>query len=270
MLWTHYHGTVCRLFEPVIYIRANPTTGYDPSEGTARTAALWQCLNSARDFFSAYLVIPPQNLPCMPFHGAHLSFCVVTAARLLFLGDEASPGGSNSHGDPDWNSSLAREALNLEAVCVRIGDFFDEADKICVGLGRRARYVDHERTSLGSYRDKVRWIRNWYVGRTRSSAQGAAYPSYSNYRPEDGRGGRSAGGGNDALSKDPGVDALGSGGGSSTGGSNLATAHGQTMDVDSYEMPPQATMPGELDDGFWQAMFELGWNGGMDLMDVQG
>lgn len=301
---------MCRLFEPAIYIRSSPTTttttntpgGYDSSEGTARTAALWQCLNSARDFFSAYLVIPPQNLPCMPFHGAHLSFCVVTAARLMFLGDEASaspqPGGSHRDrdrdrdrdqggggggGDPDWSHSLAREALNLEAVLIRIGDFFDEADKICVGLGRSARYIDQERTSLGSYRDKVRWIRNWYVGRTTSSGGGAAaYPSssYPHYRTEeeDGGRGRSAGGGGGGgggdnytmLPKDPAVDqALGSVGGSSH---LAAIAHGQAMDVDSdgYDMPPQAMMPGELDDVFWQAMFDLGWNGGMDLMDVQG
>lgn len=238
----------------------------------ARTAALWQCLNSARDFFSAYLAIPPQNLPCMPFHSVHLSFCVVTATRLLFLGDESV--GGNPTADPDWNPLLARESMNLEAIYGRLCDFFGEADRVCAGLGRRVRYLDQERSILIMFRDKIRWMRDWYVGRTRSPAQGLYGQSYPTHRAEEdqGRGasngGGGGGGGGMTSSKDAaGEGHLGSGDGprsSVAGGSSIPNSgHGQPMDIDY-------AMPGELDEGFWQAMFDWGWNGGMDLMDVQG
>lgn len=278
LLWTHYHATMCRLFEPVIYIRSASVSGHDPSLSTARTAALWQCLNSARDFFSAYLAISPQSIPCMPFHGVHLSFCVVTTVKLLLLGDEHSlPGASSSAGagagagDPDWNASLARAALGFEAVSARLGDFLDEADTLSGGPGRRARYVDHERTVLSMHRDKIRWIHNWYVARTRPGGPTRWPSTYPHFPGSDDRGRAAGAGGGDEGEGEH----LGSGGGpaGSTGGSSHipSVAHqGQAMDVD-YGMPPsQTAMPGDLDDGFWQAMFDWGWNGGAELMEVQG
>lgn len=281
---------MCRLFEPAIYLRSNSLGDYEPSEGTSRTAALWQCLNSARDFFSAFLVIPPQNLACMPFLSVQLSFGVLTVTRLLCLGDDGADG---SAGNSDWNSSLAREAVNLDAIYTRLADFFDEADKICIGLGRRVRYLNQERSVLAMYRDKIRWLRNWYVGRARSGAQASSYPTFPSYRAENDqdreRGADCASGGG-ATSKDGIRDHLGPGGGlhssssssnnsnsnSAAGGSSIPAAHGQPMDVDYagvssvHAAAAAAGMPGDLDDGFWQAMFDWGWNGGLDMMEVQG
>lgn len=175
LFWTHFHANVCRLYEPAIYIRSASSTSYDPSEATARTSALWQCLHAARDFFSAYLSIPPQHLICIPFQSTHFSFCLVTLVRLLFLGDDhVTRGGGN---DPEWNPTLARQSVDFETICLRVGDLCDEADKIASSLGRRARYVDPERSVLGMYRDKIRWIRNWYTGRIRPGS--ASYPSFS-------------------------------------------------------------------------------------------
>lgn len=291
LLWTHYHATTCRLFEPVIYVRsASVAGGHDAGESTARTAALWQCLHSAREFFSAYTAVSPQNIPCMPFYSVHLSFCAVTAVKLLFLGDEISlpaagggPGAAGAAHDPDWNASLAREALGFEALSVRLGDFFDEADRLSGGPGRRARYVDHERTVLSVHRDKIRWMHNWYVARTRpgaaaaaAAAQGGPPARWPTSRPRvdgGGRGGgaQGAGAGAGAGAGSGGGGGGGEGGGAVGGGGGVAPAahYGQGMDVDYGVAPPQSALPGDLDDVFWQAMFDWGWNGGADLMEIQ-
>ncbi|KAK7717736.1 hypothetical protein SLS63_010691 [Diaporthe eres] len=279
LLWTHYHGTICRLYEPAIYIRStSAAAGCESGDPNARTSALWACLSAGRDFFSAYMAIPPQNLVCMPFHSAHISFVIVTASRLLFLGDEAASSPHNQR-DPDWVVSMARDHFSLDAVCARLAEFFDEADRLATGLGRRGRYVDGERSVLGMFRDKVRWIRSWYLGRTRPGTR----EGYPGPYPQDPRfrGGEAAG---DAAAKEAasGVGGGGGGGGGAgtaeSGGGNASAAQGsggggggQAMDVD-YAIPSQLPMPGELDETFWQAMFDLsgsGSGGGMDWMDVQ-
>ncbi|KAI3397511.1 hypothetical protein diail_10723 [Diaporthe ilicicola] len=254
LLWTHYHGTICRLYEPVIYIRptSTPTShdgGASGDSSSARTAALWACLSSARDFFSAFMAIPPQNLACMPFHSAHLSFCIVTASRLLFLGDDSGAVPNNPR-DPDWVVSVARDHLNVDGVYARLAEFFDEADRLATGLGRRGRYVEGDKSVLGVYRDKVRWIRSWYLGRTRPGT-GEGYPGPYPFDPRASSIRREAVG--DAAAKD-GVAGGGGGG-------------GQAMDVD-YGIPSQLLMPGELDETFWQAMFDMSGSG-VDWMDVQ-
>lgn len=226
ILWTHFHANICRLYEPVIYIRSASPTGYDPpSEATARTSALWQCLHSAREFFSAYLSIPPQNLICVPLQSIQISLCLVTMARLLFLGDETL--GARS-GDPDWNLTLARQSVDFETICLRLGNLFDEADKISASLSRRARYSEQERSVMGMYRDKARWIRNWYTGRIRPGA----YPSTDGSR-EVQQGG--------------------------------ADGDGQPMDVEYGSQQTTHAVSGDLDDSFWQVVFNWGWNSVPDL-----
>lgn len=205
----------------------------------------------------------------MPFYGAHISFAIVTASRLLFLGDEAPT--PNSQRDPDWVVSMARDHFNLDAVCARLAEFFDEADRLATGLGRRGRYIDGERSVLGMFRDKVRWIRSWYLGRTRPGTR----EGYPGPYPQDPRfRGEAAG---DAAAKDAASGVGGGGAGTAESGGGNASAQGsgggagQAMDVD-YAIPSQLPMPGELDETFWQAMFDLsgsGSGGGMDWMDVQ-
>lgn len=262
LFWTHYHGTICRLYEPVIYIRSiSRASAYDAAECNARTSALWTCLTAARDFFSAFMVIPPQNLLCTPFHSAHVSFMIVTASRLLFLGDETTT--PNSTRDPDWAVSVARDNLNFEATCARLSEFYDQADRATTGLGRRGRYVDNERSVLCLFRDKVRWIRNWYLARTRPGTQ-----PFPGAYPQEPRGRPSGSGDVSSASKDgAGGHTMGSNapGG---GGSNMPTAQGgQAMDLDYSGLQGQFMMPGELDDSFWQAMLDM--NGGIEWLDAQ-
>ncbi|CAN8103248.1 unnamed protein product [Discula destructiva] len=250
LLWTHYHGTICRLFEPVIYIRPAPLGGYGPQEGTSRTGALWTALNSARDFFAAFLAIPPQNHPSIPFHCAHLSFCAVTIARLLFLGSDDGSGT-----DPDWNAAVARDAVGFEALLIRVAQLFEDADRICgagAGPGRRARYFDLDRTVLAAYRDKARWIRDWYVARTTGTGA-ARFPQQQAYYREAGEA------------------ANGGGGRAKEQQRQQQTASNNTMDSDYNNRIQQPEVGGRLppaevlDEGFWQAMFDWSWNGPMDF-----
>ena len=107
------------------------------------------------------------------------------------------------------------------------------------------------------FRDKVRWIRSWYLGRTRPGTREGypgPYPQNARFRSE--------------AAGDAAKDLASGGGGAGTvagGGSSNAPA--QAMDVD-YGSPNQLTMPGELDEAFWQAMFAMSGSG-MDWMDVQ-
>lgn len=230
LLWTHYHGTICRLFEPALHIRP-------PIPSPTRTTALWTCLNAARDLFASYTALPPQNLPCMPFHSAHLSFCAITTVRLLFP--------PNSSGDVDWTPTVARETAAFEDVLERLSGFFDEADRSCAGGQRRARYIDQDRTVLGFHRDKIRWIREWCVARGRS---GGARSSHS-------------GGQMQPLHRSEEAEGLGEGGGESDGSG---------MEVEYSGAHPQEQM---LDEVFWDALFDWSWsgNGGMGEfgMEVQ-
>lgn len=231
LLWTHYHGTLCRLFEPALHIRLST-----PSPN--RTTALWICLNAARDFFTSYTAIPPHNLTCMPFHSAHLSFCIVTTVRLLYSLDKS--------GDPDWSPSVAREATAFEGILDKLGAFFDEADRSCAAGQRRARYFEQDRSVLSMYREKLRWIREWCGARarpdTRRFSHGTGQPQPF-YRGEEADGAvRTA-----------------------AGGENGGTA----MEVE-YSNGAQAQEQ-ISDDGFWEALFEWNWsaNGGMTEYGVE-
>lgn len=220
----------------MIYIRSNSPSTHTP---TARTTALWTSLHAARDFVASYLVIPPQNLLCIPFHSAQLTFCLATAVRLLLLAD-----------DPDWTSELARQAVDFDALCGRVAHFFDEAERVSVGLGRRIRYLhDGERSVLMLFRDKVRWVRSLYAARTaRSHAQ---------YEAARAKG--AAGGENNESNSNI----------TARGGMGSSSFPGSQMDVDYDSMAAaQAALPGDLDETFWQALFEWGGNGvGTDWME---
>lgn len=233
----YLHANSCRLFEPVLAYALTTGPCLDPSEGAAVTAALWQCLQSARGFFAAFLSIPPQNLICVPLLSAHLSFCLVTTVRLLLLA-AGGPGrkrrNKNKNGLPGgWDLALARQSVDFESICLRLTDLFDEADKVAASLGRRARYNFEQQQQergginsiMGVYRDKVRWLHNWYtvrVNRVRPSIQAAC--------------------GECEIGTTTATWAM-----RDDGGGGGAT---QPMDVDE----------GELDDGFWQAVLDWGWD----------
>jgi hypothetical protein len=84
---------------------------------------------------------------------AHMSICIVTMSRLLVLED------------PAWDLALARRSFDLAVVTQRLEERFQAADwaEVAQAAVRKRKYMDNDRTMTATYRDKLRWIRNWYL-----------------------------------------------------------------------------------------------------------
>lgn len=150
--------------------------------------------------------------------------------RLLF--------GLDSAGDPDWDPAVARDATAFEDILERLAEFFDEGDRSCTSGQRRVRYTDQERSVLGMYRDKIRWIREWCAARMRPGA--ARLPHGGQAQP---------------LYRAEAAEGVGSGGGESAG---------DAMEAEYTGSQPQEDV---LDQGIWEALFDWSWsgNGGMEV-----
>lgn len=157
-----YHGVLVRLYEPVAYMRP-PSSLADPADTSRRTEALWNCLQALNDFFRAHLAIPADRLGCLPFVAmAYLFFALVTASRLLFLED------------PNWDLGLARKSLDLVSIATRLGDHYQTAELYI--LDRKKKFTDDQRSMLAVYRDKIRWVRRWYLSKLPGEAPLAMDP----------------------------------------------------------------------------------------------
>lgn len=172
VLLTFHYGLLVRLYEPFIYspplLESNGQT-----DGLWRTEALWYCLQSLKDYFAAFLAVPTELLLACPFVlRCPLAFSLVTATRLLLLADS------------DWDGSLARKEFDLADICYRAAERFDAVDRIgsspppspplrgchADGAGRRRlglkkQYLDDRTSVLMSFRDKLRWVRSWYLSK---------------------------------------------------------------------------------------------------------
>lgn len=150
-----YWGAVIRLYEPVIFMHSSrSSTG--AGDWTHRTEALGQCLQGIVMFFDAYLSIPDEDLACLPLSAStHLSFAIATASRLLFLDD------------PNWDVQLAREMLDVPALAQRLGNHFQDADLASASQNpnRKRRLRDDGRSIMSTYREKITWIRRWYLSK---------------------------------------------------------------------------------------------------------
>jgi hypothetical protein len=128
----------------------------EPLAGGSRTDALWGCLESLKAFFEGFINMPLNVLThtVLPLSSAH-TFAIVTMTRILFL------NGS------DWDLALARKSFNLPDVTQRASDALETADQIGAQeeWKRKRKYMDDTRSVLSAHRDKLRWIRAWYMSR---------------------------------------------------------------------------------------------------------
>ncbi|KAB5555075.1 hypothetical protein GE09DRAFT_1173873 [Coniochaeta sp. 2T2.1] len=150
-----YTGALVRLYEPVTYTRSSLSSN-GVTDGARRTQALWCCLDACRMFFDAFTSIPAADMGYLPFSGIfHLSFSFVTVSRLLFLNDS------------DWDLQMARKHVDLCAVVERLGGVYREADQHAAAQEwrKKRKYVDEGRSALAMSRDKMRWIRSWYLSK---------------------------------------------------------------------------------------------------------
>lgn len=152
LLWIQYYCSVTRLYEPAIFTRSSLNSN-EPTATAYRTEALWNCLQAAKDFLKTFAAIPTDSLGSLPFGPTvGLSFMIVTASRLLLLDDS------------DWDLGVARRHCDFGLLCGQLADRYEEAESISLTLGRKKRILE-DRSLLTLYRDKLRWIRHWFLSK---------------------------------------------------------------------------------------------------------
>ncbi|KAJ6444924.1 fungal transcriptional regulatory protein [Purpureocillium lavendulum] len=157
VFWAYYHGLVMRLYEPIISMRTPsiPNSDVFSSGNFRRTESLWQCLQSAADFFASLQNIPPTQLPLLPLTAnALLALVIVTTSRLLLL-----------ESTNDWDAGPARRNLDFAAALTRVADQFEQADRWLQGAGRRRRPQEDTANSPCMYAFRLRWVRHWYLSK---------------------------------------------------------------------------------------------------------
>ncbi|KAK3688243.1 hypothetical protein B0T22DRAFT_148598 [Podospora appendiculata] len=155
-----YQGTLVRLYEPAIYMRASSLSG-DYDSGARRSEALCCCLDAIKAFFESYAAIPLPELTYLPFPVySHFTFSVVSATRLLFLSDS------------DWNRQLACRSLDFPTIIQSLSDRCEKADDWSVGeeWRRKRKFVDDARSVMAMHRDKLRWIGSWSAAKLGASS----------------------------------------------------------------------------------------------------
>lgn len=147
-------GILARLYEPVIYMT---TSSGSSADGIRKSEAMWCCLEAVKNTLEAYASIPVADLSYLPFNTyCHMTFALITATRLVVLQD------------PDWNNKLAGESLDFADITQRLSDRCDQADDVAIAeeWRRKRKYVNETLSVMAMHRDKLRWIRSWYLSKT--------------------------------------------------------------------------------------------------------
>lgn len=151
-----FNGNLARLYEPAIYI-ASSTSSLD---SIRKSEAMWCCLEFVKETLHAYASTPVADLSYLPFNTyCHMTFALITATRLTILQD------------PDWNSKFAGESLDFATIMQRLSDVCDQADNIAIAQEwrRKRKYVTDTLSVMSMHRDKLRWIRSWYLSKVAAS-----------------------------------------------------------------------------------------------------
>ena len=148
---------LARLYEPVIHMASLPASSLD---GIRKAEAMWCCLEAVKAAFEAYASYPVAELSYLPFDTyCHLKFSLLTATRLIVIQD------------PYWNNKLASESLDFAAVTQRLGDRCAEADSVAIAeeWRRKRKYVNENLSVISMQREKLRWIRSFYLSKHAAS-----------------------------------------------------------------------------------------------------
>ncbi|KAK3400372.1 hypothetical protein B0T20DRAFT_182940 [Sordaria brevicollis] len=147
-----FKSTLARLYEPAIYMASSASS----LDGIRKSEAMWCCLEFVKETLNAYASTPVVDLSYLPFNTyCHMSFALMTATRLVILQD------------PDWNSKLAAESLDFAALIQRLSDVCGQADSIAIAeeWRRKRKYINDTLSVMSMHRDKLRWIRSWYLSK---------------------------------------------------------------------------------------------------------
>lgn len=143
------------LHEPAIYTRTSLASN-DGADSSHRTEALWRCLETIKQFFEAFLEIPVEKFPYLPFPAiGQLSFSINTAIWLLFLHDS------------DWDVQMARKSLDFAGLVDRMGIRYEESERVGIAeqLIKKRKFWDENLSMSMRYRDKMRWVKSWYLSK---------------------------------------------------------------------------------------------------------
>ncbi|KAK3502813.1 hypothetical protein B0T13DRAFT_181768 [Neurospora crassa] len=149
-----FQGILGRLYEPVVYMASSPVSSLD---GIRKSEAMWCCVDAVKATLDLYASVPVADLSYLPFNTyCHMTFSLITATRLVVLQD------------PDWNSKLAGESLDFAGITQRISDRCDQADTVAIAeeWRRKRKYVNDTVSVMSMHRNKLRWIRSWYLSKT--------------------------------------------------------------------------------------------------------
>ncbi|CCC07001.1 unnamed protein product [Sordaria macrospora k-hell] len=148
-----FKGILARLYEPVIYMTSSSVSSVD---GIRKSEAMWCCLDAVKASLDVYASYPVADLSYLPFNTyCHMTFALITAARLVILQD------------PDWNNKLAGESLDFAGITQRLSERCDQADNVAIAeeWRRKRKYVNDTLSVMAMHRDKLRWIRSWYLSK---------------------------------------------------------------------------------------------------------
>lgn len=148
-----FKGILARLYEPVIYMTSSSVSSVD---GIRKSEAMWCCLDAVKASLDVYASYPVADLSYLPFNTyCHMTFALITAARLVILQD------------PDWNNKLAGESLDFAGITQRLSERCDQADNMAIAeeWRRKRKYVNDTLSVMTMHRDKLRWIRSWYLSK---------------------------------------------------------------------------------------------------------
>ncbi|KAK6223103.1 hypothetical protein QIS74_03948 [Colletotrichum tabaci] len=142
------------LEEPIVNKeQPNPSEAVSPTEPYSRTEALWHCLRAIQNSSAALLDLAAEAFAYLPFNLiADVAYSMMASHRLL-LEDTAN----------DWDVSMARQKLDLPEITRRVGDKFEEADRVALVVGQKRRLFEDNSSRWSNYAHRARWIRQWYL-----------------------------------------------------------------------------------------------------------
>jgi hypothetical protein len=131
------------------------TTDTPLSEPFLRSQYMWKCLEAVRTSLTQHISVPASTYSILPITvSCVLAFGTVTASRLI-LADTS----------PDWDTKSARLHLQFQNVLQKLSDQFAQADQEAIRLNRRRRVMEDGSSIFLKSSFKVRWIRQWYMGK---------------------------------------------------------------------------------------------------------
>ncbi|OGM49707.1 hypothetical protein ABOM_001909, partial [Aspergillus bombycis] len=167
LIQTHSAAVCIRLFEPFKY--GDRGEMLEPSH--LRYRLMWDCLESTRELYNAFLLVPVKSYPYLTFASIlHLALAIIKAMRLLCVEDHA------------WELDTARTMYNLPNILQQLSNLFEAASN---SGSPRCKIVLHGQPIFSNYAESYRGIERHYLSMVNSGAthsdSAMTEPAITNY-----------------------------------------------------------------------------------------